>query len=275
MTPERVPGPARCRCPRHRCIGNAELLNLRGVLADDPLRAVQVLPGVATGDDLRSEFTVRGSDFRHITFTVDGFATPYLLHAVRGVEDRGPTGSVAMINSDVLEDVTLLNGGYPQYFTGHTGAEVDFRLREGSRERPNRPRSPSAGRAASAVARGADRPAPRGSWLVSARQSYLDAIVHRLTDQRREFRVRGCAGEAGLRRVAAPPRRSDAARRALALRKRSGPARDRRRARRDGTRRSWAWQGGGSRRPRTILWQRLLAADNHFRNENTCGARAR
>ena len=28
----------------------------------------------------------------HLTFTVDGFATPYLLHTVRGVEDRGPTG---------------------------------------------------------------------------------------------------------------------------------------------------------------------------------------
>jgi hypothetical protein len=89
--------------PSAQVLGSAELLNLRGVLADDPLRAVQVLP-VATGDDLRSEFTVRGSDFRHLTFTVDGFATPYLLHTVRGVEDRGPTGSVAMINSDVLED---------------------------------------------------------------------------------------------------------------------------------------------------------------------------
>ncbi|HEY7056971.1 MAG TPA: carboxypeptidase-like regulatory domain-containing protein, partial [Vicinamibacterales bacterium] len=50
-------------------LGSADLLNLRGVLADDPLRAVQVLPGVATSDDLRSEFTIRGSDFRHITFT--------------------------------------------------------------------------------------------------------------------------------------------------------------------------------------------------------------
>ena len=55
----------------------------RGVLADDPLRAVQVLPGVATGDDLRSEFSVRGSDFGHMNFTVDGFQTPYLLHTVR------------------------------------------------------------------------------------------------------------------------------------------------------------------------------------------------
>ena len=103
--------------PSSSVLGSAELQNLRGVLADDPLRAVQVLPGVATGDDLRSEFTVRGSDFRHLTFTVDGFATPYLLHTVRGVEDRGPTGSVAMINSDVLDDVTLLNGSYSQRYS--------------------------------------------------------------------------------------------------------------------------------------------------------------
>ena len=58
------------------------------MLADDPLRAVQVLPGVAAGDDLRSEFSVRGSDFTHMNMTVDGFSTPFLLHTVRAVEDR-------------------------------------------------------------------------------------------------------------------------------------------------------------------------------------------
>src|SRR5688500_7038346 len=116
-------------------LGSAELRNLRGVLADDPLRAVQVLPGVATGDDLRSEFTVRGSDFRHLNFTVEGFATPFLLHTVRAIEDRANSGSVAMINSDILEDVTLLNGGYAQHHGNRTGAEVDFRLRDGRRDR--------------------------------------------------------------------------------------------------------------------------------------------
>src|SRR5262249_60939045 len=106
--------------PSASVLGSAEMQNLRGVLADDPLRAVQVLPGVATGDDLRSEFTVRGSDFRHITFTIDGFDTPYLLHTVRGLENKTPTGSVAMINSDVLQDVTLLNGGSPHRLGEHT-----------------------------------------------------------------------------------------------------------------------------------------------------------
>jgi len=169
--------------PSSAILGSADLMNLRGVLADDPLRAVQVLPGVATGDDLRSEFAVRGSDFRHITFTVDGFATPYLLHTLRGIEER-PTGSVAMINSDVLQDVTLLNGGYPQRYAGHTGAEVDFRLRDGSRERPIFHVAVS-GTSASGVAEGPL--GDHGSWLVSGRQSYLDLIVHRIADSTASF----------------------------------------------------------------------------------------
>jgi hypothetical protein len=163
-------------------LGSADLQNLRGVVADDPLRAVQVLPGVATGDDLRSEFSVRGSGFAQMNLTVDGFASPYLLHTVRAIEDFSQSGSVAMINSDILEDVTLLNGGYAQRFGNRTGGEVNFRLRDGSRDRAAA-RLAVSGTAASVVAEGpigADR---RGSWLVSGRHSYLHLIVERLLEE--------------------------------------------------------------------------------------------
>lgn len=163
-------------------LGSADIQNLRGVLADDPLRAVQVLPGVATGDDLRSEFSVRGSDFSRMNFTVEGFATPFLLHTVRAIEDRANSGSVAMINSDILEDVALLNGGYPQRHGNRTGAEVDFRLREGARDR-RQVRVGISGTNASAVLEGPLGSEERGSWLVSARKSYLDLLVHRLREE--------------------------------------------------------------------------------------------
>ena len=160
-------------------LGSADIQNLRGVLADDPLRAVQVLPGVATTDDLRSEFSVRGSDFAHMGFTVDGFSTPHLLHTVRAVEDKSGAGSVAMINSDILDDVTLLNGGYAQHSGDRTGAEVDFRLREGSRER-RQARVAVSGTNASLVAEGPLGRVHRGSWLLSARQSYLQLLIERM-----------------------------------------------------------------------------------------------
>jgi hypothetical protein len=174
-------------------LGSADLQNLRGVLADDPLRAVQVLPGVATGDDLRSEFSVRGSDFRHMNFTVEGFASPFLLHTVRAVEDRANSGSVAMINSDILEDVALLNGGYPQRFGNRTGAEIDFRVREGSRDR-RQVRAAVSGTSASAVLEGPL--GARGSWLVSGRKSYVDLLVKRLRDEGIAFSFADVQGKA-------------------------------------------------------------------------------
>ena len=77
--------------------------------ADDPMRAVQALPGVATGDDFQSQFSVRGSAFRHVGVVIDGTATPLLLHTVKNTND---TGSVAMINTDVLEGASLLAVGW-------------------------------------------------------------------------------------------------------------------------------------------------------------------
>jgi hypothetical protein len=178
--------PAEPAVAAQQVLGSADIQNLRGVLADDPLRAVQVLPGVAAGDDLRSEFSVRGSDFRHMNMTVDGFSTPFLLHTVRAVEDRSSSGSVAMINSDILEDVTLLNGGYAQRYGDRTGAELDFRLREGSRER-RQARVAVSGTSASIVGEGPIGGAKRGSWLITARKSFLQLLVERLYDEGEGF----------------------------------------------------------------------------------------
>ena len=250
-------------------LGNAELLNLRGVLADDPLRAVQALPGVATGDDLRSEFTVRGSDFRHITFTVDGFETPYLLHTVRGIEDRGPAGSLAMINSDVLDQVSLLNGGYAQRYAGHTGAEVDFRLREGSRD-GRRVNAAASATAASAVAEGPIGRAHRGSWLVSGRKSYLDLLVHRLTSDAVSFGFSDAQAKAAY---------DVSARQQLELTLLAGRSRfDNDPAARElddvyvGENASAVGVGAWRlTHARGIVTQRVLAARNHFRNTNASG----
>jgi hypothetical protein len=174
--------------PAQQVLGSADIQNLRGVLADDPLRAVQVLPGVATGDDLRSEFSVRGSSFSHMHLTIDGFSTPYLLHAVRAVEDASSSGSIAMINSDILQDVSLVSGGYVQRTGDRTGASVEFHVRPGSRARPQ-VRVAVSGTNASTVVEGplGASGSRRGAWLVSARQSYLDLVIDRLVDDQVKF----------------------------------------------------------------------------------------
>jgi hypothetical protein len=75
-----------------------------------PASGGQALPAVMTGNDYRSEFSVRGSDFRHVGLTIDGMGTAGL-YAVR---DDPSGGSVALINGDVVDTMTLLTGASPQ-----------------------------------------------------------------------------------------------------------------------------------------------------------------
>ncbi len=157
-------------------LGSAGLADLRGVAADDPMRAMQALPGVATGDDFQAEFSVRGSAFRHLGVVLDGTATPMLLHAVRGTQD---TGSVAMINTDVLSRASLLAGAHPQRHGDWLGATLAFDLREGSRDRAGL-RAAVSGTSASAVLEGPVGRGRRGSWLVSVRKSYIDWLIRKL-----------------------------------------------------------------------------------------------
>jgi hypothetical protein len=151
-----------------------ELETLRGAVLDDPLRAIQSLPAATATDDFHSEFAVRGNPFRQVGLVVDGVPTRYLMHTAN-VDDGG---SIAMINSDTLSSVSLLPGSYPQRTGRQLGAEVDLTTREGNRER-FRGRAGLSGTSASLSGEGpiADG---KGSWLVSARRSYLNYLVDRI-----------------------------------------------------------------------------------------------
>jgi len=157
-------------------LGSAGLQDLRGVVADDPMRAMQALPGAATGDDFQSQFSVRGSAFRHVGIVTDGVTTPLLLHQVRGA---GDTGSIAMINTDVVQRASLMAGPHPMRHGDWLGATMDFDLREGSRDRTV-VRGAISGTSASTVLEGPIGSTKRGSWLVSLRKSYVDWLIRKL-----------------------------------------------------------------------------------------------
>jgi hypothetical protein len=46
--------------PSQIALNSTEIKNLAGVLLDDPLRSVQTLPGVATGDDFNAGYSILG-----------------------------------------------------------------------------------------------------------------------------------------------------------------------------------------------------------------------
>jgi hypothetical protein len=157
-------------------LGTRDLLTLRGVIADDPFRAVHVLPTVATGDDFQAQFAVRGHGPAHIGIALDGVDTPLLFHTVRGLDD---TGSLALINSDILESATLRSGAYPQRLGSHTGARLDFTTREPSRDRLTARVALSA-TAATTVWEGPLGSGAVGGWMVAARRSYIDWLLRKI-----------------------------------------------------------------------------------------------
>ena len=140
------------------------------------MRAVQTLAGVGGSDDYRSDFSIRAAPFDHLSVTLDGIPSSLLVHTVHRARD---TGSLAMLNSDILEGASVLFGSYPQRYGNRTGSQVDFRMREGSRARQQYRVAVSA-IAASAVAEGPLGSARRGSWLVTGRKSYIDWLIHRI-----------------------------------------------------------------------------------------------
>ncbi len=74
-----------------------------------------------------------------------------------------------------------MSGAYPQRIGGHTGAQVAFELREGSRAR-QASRLAVSGSSVSFVSEGPLGSDKRGSWLVSGRKSYLDLLFKQVFD---------------------------------------------------------------------------------------------
>jgi hypothetical protein len=147
-----------------------QLVEMRSVLTDDPLRTLQSLPQVTAASDFHSSFSMRGSSPRHIGVVIEGVAAPWLQHTAYG---RSDSGSISMFGSDVLEDATLQAGAYPQRHGDWLGGHLALTLREGSRT-ANRVHGTISGGSATVVGEGPIGGSERGAWLVAARQSFRD-----------------------------------------------------------------------------------------------------
>jgi hypothetical protein len=161
-----------------RTLNHTELKNLAGVIVDDPLRAVQGLPGVSAGDDFSAEFAVRGSGFNSIGFYIDGVlvATPF--HTVYGVHDGG---SLTILNGDLVETLSLIGSAPPARFGDRTGAVLSVQIREGEFEKFH-PRGNVSSTGLWFTGDGPIGKSRKAAWVASVRKSYFDYIVERVTD---------------------------------------------------------------------------------------------
>jgi len=136
----------------------------------DVSRYVQSLPGVVIGsNDFRNDIIVRGGSPLENLFIVDNVEIPNI-NSFANFASAG--GTVSLLDAGVLRDVTFLTGGYPASYVNRTSSVLQIAQREGDRERfRGRATLGFAGSGAileGPLARG------RGSWIVSARRSFLD-----------------------------------------------------------------------------------------------------
>ncbi len=160
-------------------LNKRELQALSSILLGDPLRAAQALPGAATNDDFRSEFSVRGAGFDRVGLYLDGVLTDNFVHTIAG--GYPDTGSLSVINADTVNSVSLMSGAFPSKFGDRTAAILNIDSRDGNRVKP----SGRVAAALSGIAGMVDGPFAhtRGSYLFAARKSYIGYLVRSINDQ--------------------------------------------------------------------------------------------
>ncbi|MCX7603366.1 MAG: TonB-dependent receptor [Bryobacteraceae bacterium] len=163
--------------PSERVLRGVEMKTLAGVLVDDPLRAVQALPGVASSKDYIAQFSLRGAAFERTGILLDGVLLHSPFHTVQSQEK---TGSMSIINADLVEEMVLHAGAPPVQYYDRTAGALEMRLRDGSRAAPVI-RVNSGVASTGVILEGPAGRQRRGSWLAAARKSYLQYLLRRST----------------------------------------------------------------------------------------------
>ncbi|MGD0347925.1 MAG: TonB-dependent receptor [Terracidiphilus sp.] len=159
-----------------------EIRQTSTVLADDPFRSIQALPGVsaAGNNDFFAQFSVMGAQYQNVGIYIDGILVPSPFHGVEITQVEGATLSI--FTAETFQNIQLLPAAYPEKYGDDVGAALELETRNGSRTAPLY--RISAGLADSEV----DGEGPLGgrklgSWLASARKSYLSYLFrNRLND---------------------------------------------------------------------------------------------
>jgi hypothetical protein len=149
-----------------------EIFKAAGAL-QDVSRYVQTLPGVVIGsDDFRNDIIVRGGSPLENLFIVDNIEIPNI-NAFANFASAG--GTVGILDAALIQDVTFLTGGYPAPFVNRASSVLQVAQREGSRERFGG--RATLGFAGSGTVLEGPLAKGKGSWIVSARRTFLDLFT--------------------------------------------------------------------------------------------------
>jgi hypothetical protein len=146
-----------------------EIHNTAGAF-DDVIRTVSVLPGMAQVKPDRNDLLVRGGAPSENLFMIDNIEVPNINHF--GMQGN-TGGSVSYINFEFIDNFHFSNGGFGVKYGDKLSSVLVLGIRQG---RTDRHRAKVTLAATSAGLNLEGPIAEQGSYLFSARRSYLDPV---------------------------------------------------------------------------------------------------
>lgn len=137
---------------------------------EDVIRAVSVLPGVAQAQPGRNDLVVRGGAPSENLFVVDNIEIPNINHFGTQGASGGP---LSFINLDFVRETAFSTGGFGVRYGDRLSSVLTIDLAEGRRDRIGGKGTISASQFGLSLQGPAGS---NGSFLISARRSYLDLI---------------------------------------------------------------------------------------------------
>ncbi len=140
--------------------------------AGDVSRILMSLPSVAKVNDQSNSLIVRGGSPIENSFYIDNIEIPNINHYPTQGASGGPIG---MVNVDFIQDVDFYTGGFASVYGDKLSSIMDMTFREGNREEFDAQLDLNfagfGGAAEGPLFNG------KGSWLFSARRSFLDLLI--------------------------------------------------------------------------------------------------
>jgi hypothetical protein len=141
---------------------------------NDIAKVVQSLPGVAGSPaGFRNDVIIRGGAPNENVYYLDGVEIPNINHFATQGSAGGPVG---MLNVSFIEDVSLVTSGFSARYDNPLSGVLQFRQRTGNPEKRQGNFRLGASEFAATVEGPLIRKSPKTTFIVSARQSYLQLL---------------------------------------------------------------------------------------------------
>jgi len=135
----------------------------------DVLKALQLLPGVKSGTEGSSGIYVRGGGPDQNLILLDGVPVYNVNHLF---------GFFSVFNSDAIQTVKLITGGFPARYGGRLSSVLDIRMKDGNNKKFGV--EGSIGLIASRLTVEGPIIKDKTSFIVSARRTYIDVLAQPL-----------------------------------------------------------------------------------------------